>query len=328
MPHVRDAGQPGRAVGQRGQRGGHCGYLGRVGQVGGHAADPAGPGDGQVAAGQRALRPEAGKQAEDLPGGLRRHRGPPLDRYGPAGDQCGGKERRRIRKIGLYAYGPGLDLPGLNAPRVGWSGRLALRPRLHFGAGVAEHLDRHGDVRGRRAPGAAVADLQALVEPGRGEQQPRDELRRGRGVERDGAAGQRPGAAHGEREGAPSLVVDHRAEFPQGGQHRTDRAVRGPWVAVEVHADGRQRGDRRCEAHDRARVTHVHAGVGGWLPRDNVPGGGLRWPGGSVKHLVRDCGAERGQRLPHEQRVPGLERPAYRARPGGEGGQHERAVGL
>ncbi len=120
-------------------------------------------------------------------------------------------------------------------------------------------------MRGGWQPRPAVPDLHPFRIPWRGEQQAGDELGGGRGVHGDGAAGERPGAPHGEGDSAPATVVDHRAEFAQGGQQRADRALRRPAVPVELHGGGGQRGDRWHEAHHRAGIAHIDPGVTGRL---------------------------------------------------------------
>ena len=79
-------------------------------------------------------------------------------------------------------------------------------------AALAQHRDRHPDVGQRRHRLAVVADVDALVEAGAGQQQRRDELGGRAGVDLDRAAGHRAVPVDGERQRV-ALVVD--AERPQ-----------------------------------------------------------------------------------------------------------------
>ncbi len=303
-------------------------------QVRGDRPDPAGPGHGEPARlpfprhGQRAARTERGQQVEDLAGRLRGHGRPVRDRHGSAGDQRRGEERHGIGKIGLNDHLVVPDHPRVNAPRVGraWRRIRLPGPRLHLGARVAEHADRHGDVRRGRGPAAAVAYLRALVEPRRGDQQAGHELGGGRGVQGDRAARQRPGPMHGERDAAPPAVVDDGTEFAQCGEYRPHRPLRRPGIAVEDGAHAGQGRHGRGEPQHRAGVTHVHGDVGPWLPRSHVPRGWLTGRACIVRHAVCDRGAEGGQRRAHQQRVAGVQRAGDGPRPVGERGEHQGPV--
>ncbi len=88
---------------------------------------------------------------------------------------------------------------------------------------------------------ALVPDLDTLVEPGTGQQQGADELRRRRRVDRDRPAGQAAGAVNGQRQGAAAPVVDPGAERPQRTDQRPDRPVPHPRITVEARP-GRRRG--------------------------------------------------------------------------------------
>jgi len=94
-------------------------------------------------------------------------------------DQGGGQERGGVDDVGLDGDRPGPDRPRMDPPRVHHvgAGRIVMHAcRFHLGARGAQHLHGHGDVRGRGNPVAAMADLDALVEAGGGEQQAGDEL--------------------------------------------------------------------------------------------------------------------------------------------------------
>ena len=211
------------------------------------------------------LAPSCAEHGQDLAGRLAGHGRPVQDRHAPAGDQRRGQERGRIDQIRLNGDRVAAERPRVHEPgvRVGRpaAGRAVAAAGLHRGPGVAQHLHGHRDVRGGRGPRAAVPDLQALLVPGRGQQQPGHQLGRGGGVHGHRAAGQRAGAVHGERDGAAAAVVDDRAELAQRGDDRADRPLRGPRVAVELRRDAGQRGHRRHETHHRAGVAHVDARV-------------------------------------------------------------------
>ena len=84
-------------------------------------------------------------------------------------------------------------------------------------------------------------------------------------------------AAHDEGQRAPAVVVDLDAELAQRVEHRTHRPLPGVGVAVERHVAVGQRGDRRYEAHDRARQAAVDGGRAAHRPgvtTQSVPFGG------------------------------------------------------
>src|SRR5699024_10695168 len=123
--------------------------------------------------------------------------GPVRDTDGPAGDRGGGEERGGVGQVRVDDPVNGEDRTRRDPPRG--------RGRLVDGdAGLAEHLQRHLDVRpGGDGGGTGVDQLGALVEPRGGEQQAGDELRGGGGVHLDAAAPQRAGAVDGERQAVP-----------------------------------------------------------------------------------------------------------------------------
>ena len=102
----------------------------------------------------------------------------------PAGHahRAAGDERRRdegpgVGQVGLDRHVEGVDLGRLDTPRVG----LAV---VDDRARVAQRLDRHEDVGLARHRLAVVVHGDAVVVARAGEQERRDELRRGRGVHR------------------------------------------------------------------------------------------------------------------------------------------------
>ena len=113
------------------------------------------------------------------------------------------------------------------------------------------------------APTAARHRCARTVRPsvnvGAGEQQSGHELRRRRGVDLDGAARDRPGAAHRERQ---AVAVDVDAQPAQRVEQRRDRPGAGLLVAVERDGVARQGGQRRHEPQHRAGQAAVDARIG------------------------------------------------------------------
>ena len=143
--------------------------------------------------------------------------------------------------------------PGETRQRLAWVSSTS-----H--ARIAQHRHRHRHMRRRRHRLAGVHDRQPVGEGRTGQQQPGDELRRPRGVDLDGAAGDRSGAAHRERQ---AVAVDVDTEPAQCVQQRRDRAGAGLFVAVEQHGLGGQRRDGRDESQHRARKAAVDRGACG-----------------------------------------------------------------
>lgn len=103
-----------------------------------------------------------------------------------------------------------------------------------------------------------MPDDQALVEPGRRQQESRDELRRPRRVDDDLATRYATGAVDGERQ--PIAVYGH-AEASQCVEDGGLRPYAGVRVAVEPHRAGGERRHRREEPHDGARQTAIDVGA-------------------------------------------------------------------
>ena len=196
---------------------------------------------------------------------------------------------------------------------------------LHRGAGRAEHAHGHRDVRRRGHRRSLVPHLDALVEPGRRQQQARDQLRGTRSIEHHGAAADRAAAVHGERDRGPAAVLDLRAELPQRRQDRADRALPGPRVPVEGDHGRGQRGQAGHEPHHRARVAHVHA----------HRGTGAGCPGVTTQSVRDSVISERSViPLPRARRasaasvgVPGPQRVGDHGRAVAERGQDQGPVG-
>ena len=173
--------------------------------------------------------------------------------------------------------------------------------------------------------------LDALVEPGRRQQQARDQLRGARGVEHHGAAADRAAAVHGERDRGPAAVLDLRADLPQRRQDRADRPLPGPCVPVEGDHGRGQRGQAGHEPHHGARVPHVHVhrGTGSRLPGRDYPVrsgpsdlralSGLRAVSYRTAEGTEGVGGQRG--------VPGPQRVGDHRRPVAQRGQDQCTVG-
>jgi hypothetical protein len=182
-----------------------------------------------------------------------------------------------------------------------------------------QRLHRHRQVRGARQRPALVPHGHALLEARRRQQQPADQLGGLRGVERDAPAAEPARTAHDERERLH--VVQLRAELPQRRQQRPERTLPYPRVAVEAHLALRQRGERRQEPRDRARVADVEVADA----RLQRPGDAVDQPVAvrRVRHL--DAQAAQGGR--HQLGVAGAQRAAHGRAPVGERGEDERPVG-
>src|SRR5258708_29895560 len=112
-------------------------------------------------------------------------------------------------------------------------------PDLPLGPGVPQHLHGHSDMRGGGDPRALMLHLDTLVVARSGQQQARDELRGAGGVQGDRTAADPAAAADGERDGAPTLVMDHGAKLAKSGQQRSHRACGDAVVTAELHVTAR-----------------------------------------------------------------------------------------
>ena len=92
------------------------------------------------------------------------------------------KKGAALERSGSTTTSRGAIGPGATAQRSGPA-------VVDLDAALAQHGDRHRDVGQRRHRRALVADLEPTREPGADEQQGADELRRGRRVDGDRAAG-------------------------------------------------------------------------------------------------------------------------------------------
>ena len=133
--------------------------------------------------------------------------------------------------------------PGRHPPAVG------LRV-VDVDAGVAQHRHRHRDMRRRGHRLAGVHDGQPVGERGARQQQPGDELRRGRGVDLDRAAGHRAAAVDPERQ---AVAVD----------------VRRPARAAPSSSGAMGRA-RACSSPSNVTVSVLSAATGG-TKRSTVP---------------------------------------------------------
>ncbi len=223
----------------------------------------------------------------------------------------------------------GADLAGLDPPRVG----LGV---VDDHAGVAQRLHGHGDVGFARHRLAVVVDGDALVVAGAGQQQGRDELRRGGGVERDRAAADRAGPVDDDREGAAATVVQRDPEGAQGVEDRAHRPHPRLRVAVELDPAVGERGDRRQEPHDRAGQPDVDAdaaataSAGAGPPSPRPPGTSCTgipapwWPSAGTSSISTPSAREAGG---HQQGVAGAERLAEPRPVAGQRGEDEEPVG-
>ena len=206
-----------------------------------------GAGDGHpVGAGlDRAAR--LGQHGQDLGAGLGRRRGPARDGDPATGDRGRGEEDRGVGEVGLD--GPVARPDGARGDPPGVGLRV-----VDVDPGLAEHRDRHVDVRQRRHRLAVVVHGDALVVARAGEQQAGHELGRRRRVDHHVAARDPAGAVQGERQ---AVAVDAGAERAQGVEHGGQGAFAGAGVAVEGdRAVGERRGGWH-EPHDGAREPAV-----------------------------------------------------------------------
>src|SRR5690606_25081982 len=90
---------------------------------------------------------------------------------------------------------------------------------------AAQRLDRHVDVRHAGQLLAGVDEVQADIEARGGQQQPRDELAGGGGVDLDTTTANAAVPAHGEGHRPGAFVVDVDAEVTQGGDRRPHGSV-------------------------------------------------------------------------------------------------------
>ena len=196
------------------------------------------------------------------------------------------------------------------------SGRLGV---VDLDAALAQHRDRHVDVGQRGHRLAVVADVDALVVPGAGEQQRRDELAGRRGVDDDLAAA-RPRRCRATVNGSvprpSSSTVD--AEGAQGVEDRGHR----PGARVRVAVEARPRPSASAATGGTKRIT-VPAS-----PQSTVAGPAQRARGDRpVVARGVDVGAE--ARSAAAISSVSRERSARRTTRGpvGERGEHERPVG-
>ena len=280
----------GRSRRQRADGGEHRRELADVGEVDVGTVAPVGSGDGEPRVVQLGACAEARQDAAQGVAGLGRTQRPVGHGDLAAGDHGGREERRGVGQVRLDdvptdVQGARLDPPGV------------VVDVLDDGAGAAQHRDRHGDVGAGGQPASLMANLDAVGEPGRGQQEGDDELGRQRGVEGDAAAEQPAAAVHRQRQ--PVAVRGHRT--PRARSAVTigpSRSFPGPEVAVEMDVAVGQRRDRGQEAHDRPGVPDVDR-------RGAAQGRGRNSP---VLAHVLDGRSERSQAGRHEGRVPAAQR--------------------
>ena len=308
---VRDPSDDARCLGERAERCHHRGQLARVVQVDVDAGDAVAGRDGQAAPVEHDLGPHHVEDVTQEVASLGRVLRPAGHVDPAAGDERCREELGRVRQVGLDLDVERIDLTGLDPPGV----HLAV---VDHDPGIAQRLDRHLDVRQARHGPTVVVHGDALVEARRRQQQPGDELRGCRGVQRHGAAGHPAPPVHGERQAAGAAVVEIDAEGSQRADHRSHRPLPGVGVTVEADRPGRESGERGDEAHDVAGEAAVNLATSAHRAGADDP---------VAAGDVLDLGAEHAQRPGHEQRVAG---PQRRPQAGGvirEGSQHEVAVG-
>ena len=125
--------------------------------------------DSQPFGGEVAAAPHRGEQVTEHVTWLGRAGRPAGDGDGAAGDQCGGKERRRVGQVRLHVHRAGAQRPRMHPPGVG-AGALDPHP------GVVQHPDCHRHVRRGRDGRTLMVYLYALVETRAREQQRGDQL--------------------------------------------------------------------------------------------------------------------------------------------------------
>jgi hypothetical protein len=270
-----------------------------------------GAGHGQAVAVEGDLGSHPGQDLADVVTRLGRVLRPPRDVHAPTRDGGGREELGGIGQVGLDGHVERVDLARLDPPEVG-------EAVVDVDPGVAEHLDRHLDVRQARDLLAVVVHRQPLVEARTREEQPRDELAGGGRVEDDLATAHAAGAA--DREGQHGLpVVDHvDPQPPQGSEDRGHRAAARGGVAVEAHRAVGQARHRRHEPHHIAGQAAVDARVALQC----------RWCHEPVAVVgVLDPDTESAQCVGHEEGVAGAQRQPQSRDVGGQGGDNEETVG-
>ncbi len=307
---VRDPAQVRGGVGHQAERSDGGGQLADVVQVVVEPVQGARAGHGQALVGELGAaahqRDDLAQRVPGLGGGPRPVQDghlPPVTR--PAARNGAAFDRSGSTCTSTARIADGQDPPAVD---VGVVDVDAAQPQL---------LDGHVDVRERRDRLALVADVDALVVPGAGEQQRGDELARGGGVDGDPATADAAGADDGERQRAAVLVLDHDAEPAQALQDLVHRAEPGVRVAVEDHRAVGQRGDRRHEAHHRAGQAAVDR-----LASAQPPGRDLPVRTGGV-----DADAELGEGGGHQPGVARAQRLPDDAGAVRQRGEHEGPVG-
>ncbi len=236
----------------------------------------------------------------------------PIGHGDPApADQGGREEGRGVGQVRLHRQVAGAGPLRRDGPAAG--GGL-----LGWHACVVQHRQGHLDMRLARDRPQGLKRKPA-VEAATGQQQGRDELAGGRGVDRGLAAAHRAGPVHDERQRPSAAVVDGHPERAQGRQQWAHRTLPRRRVAVEGHRPVRQRRQGGQEAHHRAGQAAVDGPATPQRPRCHPPVTG--------RTLVVDPDAQGAQAVGHQQGVAGPQRPADERRPVGQRGQDERPGG-
>ena len=252
---------------------------------------------------------------------------PVRDQHPAAGHQRRRQERLRVGQVRLDRQVPAEQRARRDPPHV----RLAARLRgVHLGADRAQHVHRHPDVRQRGQRRADVADLHALVEARRRQQQALHELRRRRRRRSStGPPSSAPAAVHGQRQRAAAVVVDPGAErraarrSRRAADARTDRG--SPSKRTGPSASAATGGRKRITVPALPTSTVAGPCRPAGMTRQASPRVGP--PAWSWTTPSPRSDAHRAQGAGHQQGVPGAQRAAQPAGLGGEGGEHQGAVG-
>ena len=275
--------------------------------------------------------PIAARMSRSASPGLRGALRPVRHGHPAAGDQRRGQERRGVGQVGLD-----LARPRAAAARARPARRSAARRRRPATPAVAQHVDGHPDVRLRRAAAAPTCRTSTPWS----NRAPTAAGRTTNWLEDDASmcTGPPPAAGrcrHGERQrarpssstSAPSVAqrVEHGAHRPLAGAAGRRRSATGP--SASAATGGRKRitvpGQPGIDRTGRAEPPgHEQA-----RPGSDRPVGVVRDGLGAVGCGLGQLDPHRAQRLGHQQGVARAQRPAQPARPVGQGGEHQVAVG-
>ena len=210
---------------------------------------------------ERDLRAEGFGDVPEPVAGLRGVRGPVSDGHGPARGDRGRGEGGGVRQIRFDLDVEPARLPGFDDPAFG----------LGFAdvdSGVSEDLDRHVDMGAAGHGRAGVDEFETQGHDRTGQQQTRDELAGGAGIDVELAAAHLRRGMHGHRQHALGRG-DLRAEAAQrihGDRHRAHPCL---FVPVEDDLTTGQRRHRGDEAHDEVPARPQSMAIG---RASSVPG--------------------------------------------------------